>query len=66
MKIKSMPNPAFFDIFGILIFTFLIWVGYTNLNEVKPLSPLVAAIILIIGVLGLIIDVINVYRTYIK
>jgi len=61
-----MPNPAFFDIFGVLTFAFLIWIGYTNLNGIKPLGELIALIILIIGVIGLIIDAINVYMAYIK
>lgn len=65
MKSK-LPKPAFFDIFGIIIFSFLIWVGYNSLNSNQPLSPVVSILLLIIGIAGLIIDSINVFRTYVK
>ena len=63
---KFIPKPAFFDIFGIIIFIFIIWVGYTNLNSSQPLGWTVSILILIIGITGLAIDSINVFRTYLK
>lgn len=66
MKLEKILKPAFFDIFGIVVFTFLIWVGYTNLNAIQPLNPTLSMIILLIGIAGLIVDTINVFRTYIK
>ena len=66
MKSRFIPRPAFFDTFGIIIFIFIIWVGYTNLNSSQPLGQTVSTLLLIIGIAGLVIDVINVFRTYIK
>lgn len=63
---KLIPKPAFFDMFGIVVFIFIIWIGYTSLTLNQPLSPVISSLVLAIGVIGLVIDVLNVYRTYVK
>ena len=58
-------RAEFFDIFGLITFTFLIVVGMTILRTKKRLPDWMGYVILLIGILGLIIDGTIVIKTFI-
>jgi len=62
----KMIRPEFFDIFGILVFSFLIISSLWGLKTRKPFSQWTLAILFIIGVLGLIVDGTIVFITYLQ
>ncbi|MBU1037248.1 hypothetical protein KKF32_04455 [Patescibacteria group bacterium] len=59
-------SPAFFDIFGIATFSFIIIVTAYALSTKKRLSRKTLFILLIIGILGLIVDFTIVYSNFLK
>lgn len=60
----SGMRPEFFDIFGLIVFTFLFIVGILMLKSKKKLPDWVGFIILLIGISGLIVDGAIVIKTY--
>jgi hypothetical protein len=58
-------NPEFFDIFGLISFTFIIWFSIKMLCKKKP-EKWAIIILLIIGILGLIVDGFIVYGYYFR
>ncbi len=60
-----IDNPVFFDIFGLIVFTFLFITGISMLKSKEKMPDWVGFIILIIGVLGLIVDGVMVFKEYI-
>lgn len=65
MKIFGQ-KPEFFDIFGLITFSVLTYIGYISLTLHNPLLDWQNYFILVVGILGLIIDGTIVYRTYLK
>jgi energy-converting hydrogenase Eha subunit C len=65
-KIIAIIKPEFFDIFGIFVFTFLIYVSIASLIKKEPLSKRISIILLLIGLVGIFVDGIIVYITYLK
>ncbi|PIY81688.1 hypothetical protein COY79_01280 [Candidatus Pacearchaeota archaeon CG_4_10_14_0_8_um_filter_35_169] len=63
--ITSGREPEFFDIFGLLVFIFLIAVGWVLLSGNK-LDYWVRFLIFLIGILGFIVDGYIVYITYLR
>lgn len=61
-----MPEPQFFDIFGIFAFLYIVVVSLWALKSKKELPLWALAIMLFIGVLGLAIDSVVVYSHYLK
>lgn len=59
-------RPEFFDIFGLVIFIFLLIVGSWMLLSKKKLPQWVGFVILLVGILGLIVDGFIVFQTYLK
>jgi hypothetical protein len=58
-------QPEFFDLFGLVVFAFLFWVGYKMLKSRKRLPDWVGFVILLIAILGIIVDGYIVIKTYI-
>jgi len=48
-------EPAFYDLFGLIVFIFLIYLGVKGLKKQK-IKPWMFKVILTIGILGLIVD----------
>jgi len=59
-------NSAFFDIFGIFGFLFIIFSSIWILYKNKKPSKWVIIILLIIGIIGLAVDMISVYMNILK
>jgi len=57
-------NPEFFDIFGLVVFIFLLGVGFWILKYRKKFPRWIAFIIVLIGLLGLVVDGYIVIKTY--
>jgi multidrug transporter EmrE-like cation transporter len=49
-------SPAFYDIFGLVVFTFLTSVGIYMINKPKDPPQIIWFILIIIGLLGLFVD----------
>ena len=66
IAIYLLPNSPteFFDIFGLLTFTFLFAMGIWMFKSKKRLSDWVPLTIMFIGILGLIVDGFIVIKTY--
>lgn len=64
MKWKRIFTPEFFDIFGLLTFAFILFIGVYSFYY--PLSFWMSVVLMIIGLLGMIIDGTIVYRTYLR
>lgn len=64
MFIVQGNNPEFFDLFGLIVFAFLFYIGYKTLIKKKKLSEIEGFIILLIAILGLIVDGYIVIKTY--
>lgn len=66
MSFQFLLNPAFYDIFGMIIFAFItglfIWALYTK----RKIPVWARRTMLSIGIAGLITDVFMVYFTFIK
>ena len=58
-------NAAFFDIFGMLAFLFVIVVSSIALAKKKKLPKWTLIILLAIGIIGFIVDALLVYINYI-
>lgn len=61
--ISSNKEPEFFDIFGLITFGFLFWVGSWMIQKNKKPAWL-SFTILILGILGLIVDGSIIIKTY--
>lgn len=61
-----MPDPTFFDIFGLGTFGFITAAAAWALKTYRPLPRRVVWLLLIIGILGLIVDGTIVYMTYLR
>ena len=59
-------RPEFFDIFGIGVFLFIIFVSAMSLKTSLPIPSWALIVLLIIGILGFLVDVTIVYLTYAK
>lgn len=59
-------RQEFFDIFGLVIFIFLLIVGSWMLLSKKKLPQWVGFVILLVGILGLIVDGFIIFQTYLK
>ncbi len=56
-------RAEFFDIFGLIVFTFLLVIGLMMIKK-KKLPDWAGFVILLIGILGLIVDGYIVIKTY--
>ncbi len=61
-----MPQPQFFDIFGLASFTFIIVSSVWALATKKPLPRWTPAIFLLIGIGGIIVDGSIVYFFFLR
>ena len=61
-----VAQPEFFDIFGIFVFSFLIFASLWGLKTKKPFPKWMLMALLLIGILGFIVDGIIVFVTYIQ
>lgn len=59
-------RPEFFDIFGVGIFLFIIFISAISLKTSLPIPKRALVVLLIIGILGFLTDAIIVYLTYAK
>jgi len=59
-------TPEFFDIFGLITFTYLGALGIWALKSSEKLPDWTAYLLVLIGIAGLIIDGTIVYKTYLK
>ena len=66
MGLVDIIRPVFFDIFGIVVFIFLLITGIWMLKKKKIPPTWVSVILIVIGVWGLIVDGTIVYLTYLK
>nr|MBI4156375.1 hypothetical protein [Candidatus Woesearchaeota archaeon] len=57
-------KPEFFDVFGIPVFLFILYVSIL-IYQNKPLSNWIPIVLIIIATLGLIVDTIIVLKAYI-
>jgi len=57
-------EPAFYDLFGILFFSFLIFISLRKLRG-KELNDWVFRLILIVGVLGFLVDITMVLMNFV-
>ncbi|GEM_PF-1353841 len=62
--IAQSNKPEFFDVFGLLVFAFLLIVGYLMTTKKKKMPDWVGFVIFVIGILGLIVDGFIVFRTF--
>tara|TARA_Y100000310_G_C20042831_1_gene516969 strand:- start:204 stop:407 length:204 start_codon:yes stop_codon:yes gene_type:complete len=62
----SFIRPEFFDIFGVIIFSYIIFISLKALKRNKRLAKKELIILLIIGILGLIVDGTIIYKTYLN
>lgn len=62
--IAQSNKPEFFDLFGLLVFSFLLIVGYLMMGKKKKMPDWVGFVIFIVGVLGLIVDGFIVFKTF--
>ncbi|MBI2627233.1 MAG: hypothetical protein HYW77_03240 [Parcubacteria group bacterium] len=61
-----IPQPAFFDIFGLIVFGFIVIISVWALRTKRQLPRWVLIVLLLVGIGGLIIDVSIVYTIYIR
>ncbi len=66
MNISSFIRPEFFDIFGIVVFCFIIVLSVWALKTKRPISKWALIVLFIIGVAGILVDGVMVYTTYLK
>lgn len=59
-------RPEFFDIFGIGVFLFIIFISAVSLKTSLPIPRWALIVLLIIGILGFLVDATIVYFTYTK
>lgn len=62
--VNLITEPTFYDWFGLVVFTFLFFIGYFILFEKKTLPDWAGFIIFLIGILGLIVDGTIIIKTY--
>lgn len=62
----SIFQPEFFDIFGVVFFSFIVVVSLWALKTRKRFSKQILILLLIFGILGAIIDSTIVYLFYLK
>ncbi len=62
----SFIRPEFFDIFGILVFIFIIFMSIWGIKFSKPIPRWAFIILLFIGILGLTVDSLIVFNFYLK
>ncbi|MDO8523207.1 MAG: hypothetical protein Q7S12_02905 [bacterium] len=63
---KLLKEPAFWDIFGLFIYSFIAIVAVRSLSTNLPFSRPLQVIFLLIGMAGLLIDSQTVWRRFIK
>lgn len=61
---EEINRPEFFDIFGVLAFTFIIIISLLRLFYLERLFDWVIMTLLVIGILGLIVDGRTVIKRY--
>jgi hypothetical protein len=59
-----MASAAFFDIFGLVAFAILLYLGI-KLLKIKSVPDWIGSLITAIAVMGLVVDGVIVFRTYI-
>ncbi len=64
--IELITMPEFYDIFGLVVFTFLGWVALFALRKKQPIPKWAAIVMLCIAIAGLLVDGIIVITTFIK
>jgi len=62
--VNLITEPTFYDLFGLVVFSFLFVIGYLILFEKKKLPDWTGFIIFLIGILGLIVDGTIILKTY--
>jgi len=66
MTCQFLSNPAFYDIFGMIIFAFITVLFIWDLHTKRKIPIWARRTMLGIGIAGLITDVLMVYFNYIK
>ncbi len=61
----SFIKPEFFDLFGIVVFLFIMSISIWGLKTNKKIPKWALTVLLIIGILGLVVDGTIVFITYI-
>jgi RsiW-degrading membrane proteinase PrsW (M82 family) len=65
MVIELLPqDPEFYDLFGLVVFTFILAISIYSLKTAKPIPKWALIILIIIGIAGLIVDGAIVYSRY--
>lgn len=62
----NLIRPEFFDIFGLLVFSFITILSIWSLRTERAVPVWATIILLLIGISGLIVDGVIVYITYIQ
>ena len=62
----KMPRPEFFDIFGIVTFSIITFLGARGLFWGEQMPPWAFIFLFVIGIAGLFIDGTIVYQTYFR
>ncbi|OGF61852.1 hypothetical protein A2662_01220 [Candidatus Giovannonibacteria bacterium RIFCSPHIGHO2_01_FULL_45_33] len=66
-KVKTLfKDPVFWDIFGLLTFSFIVVVAVWSLSTEEPFSRPLRTIFLLIGMAGLMIDSQTVWHRFVK
>lgn len=63
---KLLKDPAFFDIFGLLTFSYLAYIAINSLNTEKPIGRPFLVVLLLIAAGGLVVDGHIVWERFIK
>ena len=66
MKMLKFIRPEFFDIFGILTFSIILYLGARGLFWGEQISHWGLWFLFLVGIAGLIVDGTIVYRTYLR
>jgi len=66
MNFQFLSNPAFYDLFGVIIFAFITILFIWALNTKRKIPIWAKRIMLGIGIAGLITDLCMVYFNFIK
>lgn len=62
----NIPQPEFFDIFGLGVFSFIIALGVWGLKSEKPLPRWSLFVLLGIGAAGFLVDGYTVFTVYLR
>lgn len=60
--LRSRFGPAFFDLFGLILFIGLILLGVNELSSNKQMPDWIAFLLICVGLMGLIVDGVTSYQ----